>query len=205
MPNIRKVPRKNNRRGPHPKSGAAVKFQPMPHPPDFMSRPWYALVVRINNVGTSLTSQGLATALNEQLSITVTGGFLNIRLLSIRAWGAIVPMNSTSALSPLVMVVNDLFNAVTSGTTRILEQITSYPDQVSRACVGYKYDRAHQDLSIFMTTSGADITNIAQFSGMGAHSVVYVHLLWRCSINAPTFEEEWDDVQSTSVKCACRH
>jgi hypothetical protein len=205
MPNIRKIPRKNNRRGPHPKSGAAVKFQPMPHPPDFMSRPWYALVVRINNPGNSLSTQDVATALNEQLSITVTGGFLNIRLLSIRAWGAIVPMNSTNALSPLVMVVNDLFTAVSSSTTRILEQITSYPDQVSRACVGYKYDRAHQDLSIFMTTTTTNNTNIAQFSGMGTHSVVYVHLLWRCSISNPTFEEEWDDVQSTSTKCTCRH
>jgi hypothetical protein len=205
MPNIRKVPRKNNRRGPHPKSGAAVKFQPMPHPPDFMSRPWYALVVRIDNVGTQLTTQNLATALGDQLSVTVQGGFLNIRLLSIRAWGALLPMNSTNTLAPLIMVVNDLFTGLSSSTTRILEQITSYPDQVSRACVGYKYDRAHQDLSLFMTTTTTGNTNIAQFSGMGANSVVYLQVLWRCSVNAPTFEEEWDDVQSTSVKCACRH
>lgn len=161
-----------------------------------MSRPWYPLVLRIDNPPTTLNAQQIAQALDSQLGISLSGTVTNIRLRAIRAWGALPSFGGTNPLQPVVMVVYDLFrafqNVVSVDTTRVLEQITSYPDLVSRACVGYRYDRTHSELSLIMQSNG-NAYPVAAFSGMGPNSVVYLDILWRCGIFNPTTLMECED------------
>jgi hypothetical protein len=191
---------KNNRRKVM-KTLVGRKFQPSPHPPDFTSRPWFPLTLRIEAPGASLTTVDIANALSTQLGFSVSGQFLNIRLFSIRAWAS---LNAGGNLNPLNCVILDVFQTITSSNARVLEQITSYPDAVNRACIGYKYDKTHSDLSIFMGT--ATPVSVANFTNMGANSVVYLQILWRCFDVLPTLlDTDWDDLPSISSKCTCKH
>jgi hypothetical protein len=149
-----------------------------------------------------LNAQQVAQALDLQLGISVNANIANIRIRTIRAWGALPTFNSTAPLQPVTMVVYDLFRAfqqtATVDTSRILEQITSYPDLVSRACVGYRYDKSHSELSVAIS-SNANAFPIAGFSGMGPNSVVYIDILWRCGTIAPTVAECFDDSSDSEI------
>jgi len=167
------------------------RFNPAPHPPGFMSRPWYPLIVRLENFSVTITTQVLAAAIASQLGISVADGILNVRLQSVRLWGAITAQNASTALQPLVCVFYDMIQAQQNQTglnaVRVLEQITEYPDQVSRAAVGYTYDESHQDISIWMSGSQIPAAIIA-VTGGGPGSVAYFKLLWRCGQTTPSLQ-----------------
>lgn len=191
------MPRKSNarvRRSRQNNSGSRAlqalksrRFNPPSHPPSFMSRPWYNLVVRLENPPALITTQILATALSNQLGVSVAGGVLNVRLQSIRIWGALASGNSP--LPPINVLIFDLFRAMQTPTAtdavRVLEQITDFPDQVNRSCVGYRYDLSHRELSVWMTVASAP-TAILSCTGLGPNSVAYFDVLWRCGETTPT-------------------
>jgi len=150
------------------------------HPPEFMSRPWYNLVLRIEDPGTTLSLAAIRSALLTQLGFGASTTSASIRLNSVRAWGPVpVPPN------PVVMIVYDPFiDDSLSANNSILEQITDYPDGVNRACVGYRYSTASFQRSII--TSTATTKNMFAFSGMPTGSIVYLDILWRVYNSTPS-------------------
>jgi len=174
------------------------------HPPDFISAPWYNLIVRVDNPGVIVTTIGLQAAIASQLGITFTNGAINVRFLTVRVWGALA--SGTSPLIPINVVVFDTVNSA-----RILEQITDYPDQVRRSCIGYRYPKAHRQVSVRVANTGAQ--NLLAANGLGANSVIYFSIQWRPeNMTPPTFwlekimrpplfsEDEDDDIEVLSVK-----
>jgi len=143
------------------------------HPPEFMSRPWYNLVLRIEDPGTNISLAAIRSALLTQLGFGASTISASICLNSVRAWGPVpVPPN------PVVMIVYDpFFDDALSANNSILEQITDYPDGVNRACVGYRYSTASFQRSII--TSTATTKNMFAFSGMPTGSIVYLDILWQ--------------------------
>ena len=153
----------------------------MPHPPDFTSFPWYDLIVRIEGPPTSLTGAVLNAAFNNQTGLATSSG-IAFRLQSVRVWGAIIPMNSGNILQPLVVVVLDPIGATAASNVggtgpRVLQQITDYPNQVSRACIGYRYPKAQREFSF--STNASNTTPLLNMTGVGPGSVLYYHVQWR--------------------------
>jgi len=154
----------------------------LPHPPEFMYRPWYALQVRIDDLAALgdgvLTTAELAAKIESQLGISVSGDVLNVRIQEIKAWG-----NLTGALTPVTMIVYDLVAATQnlgSAATiadRTLEVIREYPDAVNRAAVGYKYSKVQQNVSVWLSTSPTFAKPLWSFQNC---NLAYVYLLWRC-------------------------
>jgi hypothetical protein len=151
------------------------------HPPDFVSIPWYNLVVRIENPGVVVTTVGLQAAIASQLGVTFTGGVIDVRVQTVRVWGALV--SGTTPLQPVSIVIFDVFSAVGS---RVLEQITDYPDQVTRACIGYRYPKAQREMSLRVSNTGP--ANLLAANGLGTNSVVYFKLQWRPTQVSPTIK-----------------
>jgi len=162
------------------------RFNPSPHPPDFMAVPWFNLIVRIEDF-TSLTYGLVSTAgavsvfeaLRSQLNLSANDT-LQVRFQSVRIWGAIVPMNSASALSHLRArfwsLVPQISTASTSSAFTVLEDISAYPDQVSRATIGFHFPKAQQSIPVINGNSGILVSLL---SGGGAGVVAYVKVLWR--------------------------
>jgi hypothetical protein len=167
----------------HMFSGKEIKVPSQP--PEFTSRPWYNLVVRIDNPGLTVTSAQLSAAIGTQLGFAGTNLF-QFRLDSVRLWGALVPPTGTTPLQPCVLTILDPIaeaDLATVGSQRTLEQYTRFPDQVNRASVGFQYPAAQQCISLASVT-GFNLLNI---SGAGTNSVVYFKLRWRSNVNtAPT-------------------
>lgn len=174
------------------------RLRPMAHPPEFVSLPWFQLTVRMENLSVNNTVGTVATALQTQLGLqrvpaTQPAGSFQFRLHSIRVWGPLVAMNATTSLSPLtVSFYNVSFQPKLVGSTtivlqdNILESFTDYPDQVSRASVGFEYPVAQQAVSLGVEANpGPGATRdpiLFQLSqGAGVGSVAYVRLLWRPS------------------------
>jgi len=143
------------------------------HPPEFMSRPWFPLIVRIDNPATTLTYGQLHQGLLTQLGFGAATNNLAVRLRTLRFWG---PIPVTSA--PVIISINDVFVDITvSSANGILEMITDYPDMVNRARVGYRYSTAQSSRSIILTSTST--LPISTMIGLGPGSVCYVSLLWR--------------------------
>jgi hypothetical protein len=163
------------------------ELKPGPHPPEFTSRPWFNLVVRIEDIAGALQLNQILAALHSQLAFPETLP-LYVRLRSIRVWGPLRGFNSTDALSPLSVSFFDFISENNFGTTtlqnRVLEQYTRYPDQTRRASVGYEYPIAHQNLSLW-TTTGVNIL-LASLLGAGPGSVMYVYLMFRSGSTIPS-------------------
>jgi len=124
----------------------------------------------------------------------------------VKVWGALV--SGTNVLQPITMLVIDPIGiAAASGFgtgQRVLEQITDFPDQVSRSRVGYEYPKAQREFSLLISNAGAGAPALLGLSGVGANSVAYIHLQWRATaLTAPVLDDFEDltldhDVRSVS-------
>lgn len=164
-----------------------------PHPTEFVSCPWFNLTVRAIAPVANFTVNALFTAMNNQLNDQLIGP-VAVRLQHVKVWGALTA--STAILQPITMIVIDpigLAAASGFGTgPRVLEQITDFPDQVSRSRVGYEYPKAQREFSLLIN-SGAGGPNLLTLSGVGTNSVLYMHLQWRTfPTTAPV--DEFDDL-----------
>lgn len=167
----------------HMMRGNELKISPQP--PPITTRPWFNLVVRIENVGTSLGSRDIINALNTQLGFSIADGAIGFQLQKIKVWGPLVPFTSSTALLPISVTFVDFIGVNITSTTinnaRVLEQYTRYPDQTRRASIGYQYPIAHQEITL-VSNSTTNTTNVLQTSGLGAGSIVYVYLKWRSTL-----------------------
>jgi len=159
-----------------------LRIRVLPHPPEFMFRPWYALQVRIDDVAQlgdgTLTTTELSSRILTQLGIQTAGDVLFVRLQEVKAWG-----NLTGALAQVTMQVYDPIAATqtlpsgpASTVDRVLEVIREYPDAVNRASVGYRYSKVQQNVAISLNGTAASASNLIRFQGA---SLVYIYLLWR--------------------------
>jgi hypothetical protein len=153
-----------------------------PHPPDFVSIPWYNLVVRLEDPGTLVTTVGLQAALASQLGVTFTIGAVAVRLQSVRVWGAL--SSGTTPLQPITIVIFDPIQTLAVLSQRVLEQITDYPDQVTRACIGYKYPKAQREASLGIANT--TVQTLLATNGLGTNSVIYFKVQWRPNVTSPT-------------------
>lgn len=160
------------------------RFNPSIHPPDFCAVPWFNLIVRVENFTTlsfgvdSGGATSLIANLKSQLNLAATD-VIEFRLQNIRIWGPIVAMNSASALSNLRGQFWSLVEVAgtSSGTSfAILQDISAYPDQVSRASIGFTWPKAQQAVALQQNINGL-IVNLT--SGGGAGVVAYVKVCWR--------------------------
>lgn len=162
------------------------RFSVPSHPPSFTSAPWFNLVVRIDAPGAIITTTNLRDQLANQIGNAIVGTY-HVRLQSVRFWGSL-GIGSGSLPPPINVLINDpiaISTAVPAGGTgtRVLEQITDYPDVVRRACFGYRYPKAQRETAIFL--SGVAAGNLYVTNGLGANSVVYVNLQWRFAPTLP--------------------
>jgi hypothetical protein len=171
------------------------------HPPAFTAIPWYNLVVRIFDPPATVTSVGLAAAISTQLGVTFTGSVINVRLQSVRVWGALVANNATSSLQPLSVNVFDPIASSFNGSVanRVLEALADYPDAVKRAAVGYKYPKAQREVSLNVYNQNAVL--LLSLQGAGAGSVVYFNVQWRTAVTTPipALDDEFEKVVEDDV------
>jgi hypothetical protein len=155
----------------------------MPQPPEFVSRPWFPLTVRIDSIGTSVGVDQLAANLRTQLGWD-PGVPVTLRLQHIKVYGPLVSFTS-GPLAPLNVGYRDFIaeQSTIGGTVdvspRVLEQFTRYPDQTNRACVGYKYGITHSSLALSGGAAAGSDTVLLNVTGAGPGSLVLVHLLFR--------------------------
>lgn len=162
-----------------------VKIRPGPHPTDFMSIPWYNLVVRVENFNgiafgvDSTAIPSLYESIRTQLQLSVND-VLEYRVQCVRIWGPLVGMNSATPLVPLRARFWSLVPqvATVSGASAfaVLEEISSYPDQVSRASLGFVYPKSQQSIPLQLNTSGILVSLVL---GGGAGNVAYINVCWR--------------------------
>jgi hypothetical protein len=175
-----------------------------PHPPTFISFPWYNLTLRIvNPVTGNFSSANLQTNFVSQTGIIPDAGFiLAVRFQSVRVWGALTAQNAATALQPMSMVVFDPIGATVAsasggtGASRVLEQITDFPNQVSRSVVGYVYPKAQREF-VFLCPATLPV-NVLALNGAGANSVMYINIQWRLSAGSPPTNLAVGDKTSTS-------
>jgi hypothetical protein len=162
-----------------------------PQPGEFTSRPWYPLVVRIDGPSTSLTTFNLGFNMANQLGLDPNTRF-DVRLQSVKFWGATVATGSSSPLFPVVLNVLDPIGQNSVAVVRNLEQFIRYPDQVNRACCGFEYPDAQKCLSLDTTQA----VNLLLMAGAGAGSVVYFHVHWRSSSTTTSlFSQDYSDME----------
>jgi len=153
------------------------------HPTEFMSRPWFQLVLRIDNPGTSVTLGQIHGALGTQLGFTPPAATA-YRFLDLRLWG---PLPVTA--NALIMIVFDIFTPGVGGVVHgVLEQITNYADAVNRARIGYRFPTAQQQQSNVATSTTA--TPLCSISGAGPSAVLYIKLLWRVQATIPAMQPQ---------------
>lgn len=174
------------------------------HPPEFVPNPWYNLIVRIQGV-IDLTTGVLNLRLREQLALrgTAAQNFIQLRIINVRVWGPIVPMDSSAALSPLRVFFWNLLPprpiSDSSGFS-IQEECYDFPDQVRRSAVGYEYPLAQQQIA-FNPNDSQPILHLTDGAGPG--NLVYVRLLWRSSeanFSAPLFDSKSDKFIYTDIE-----
>jgi hypothetical protein len=173
------------------------KLKVSPHPPEFVPVPWYNLTVRMSGI-TDITISQLIGALRSQLNLG-TSNFIQIRVIDVRLWGPIVPMNSTSSLTELRVSFWALYAAnsnTTGGTFSVQEEVFDFPDQVRRAAVGYEYPLAQQQL-VFNQNSTQPVLHCTYGGGTG--NLVYFRVLWRSSATTFTDSATFDPVSGKFV------
>jgi len=191
------------------------RFNPSIHPPDFMATPWFNLTLRVENftiiahTATDTTSTAsIGARIRSQLNLP-DSTILEFRIQNVRIWGPIVAMNSQT---PLVNIRAQFWSLIplagtTSGTSyALLEDISAYPDQVSRAALGFTYPKAQQSIALQDATNGPVVSLI---TGGGPGNVAYLKLVWRPrpafstinvfgDINQPSNVNEFEDIKQTS-------
>jgi len=169
----------------HTYRGKELKI--LPQPPEFTSRPWFGLTVRIEDVSTTLGAALVVSSIRSQLGWPADVP-LDIRLETIKIYGPLVSF-STGPLVALnvafqdFIAENSLASGVITGQQRIIEQFTRYPDQVNRACVGFRYGIAHSSITLSSTT-GNDVL-LCNLTGAGAGSLAMVRVLFRTATISP--------------------
>lgn len=161
------------------------RFNPSIHPPDFMANPWFNLTVRIENFSTiahtavdSSATASIGARIRSQLNLP-DSTILEFRLQNIRIWGPIVAMNASTSLSNLRAQFWSLIPlaGTSAGTSfAVLEDISAYPDQVSRASLGFTYPKAQQSVALQDATNGPVVSLT---SGGGTGNIAYLKLVWR--------------------------
>jgi len=159
-----------------------------PHPPSFCSFPWYNLTVRIDSPTVNVTTQLLQQSISTQLGVTFNAGQTDVRLQSVKIWGALQSFNASSTLNPINVLILDPIASATGVSTgtgpRVLEQITDYPDQVNRACIGYEYPKAQREFALRCVGTQPG-SNLIVANGLGNGAVIYFHLQWRNGLGIP--------------------
>jgi len=176
------------------------RFNPSIHPPDFMANPWNNLTVRIENFTSiahtavdTFATASLGARIRSQLNLP-DATILEFRIQNIRIWGPIVAMNSASALPNLRAQFWSLIPlaGTTSGTSyAILEDISAYPDQVSRASLGFTYPKAQQSVALQDATNGPIVSLT---SGSGAGNIAYIKVVWRPRPAFSALEEHFSNL-----------
>lgn len=162
------------------------RFAPSPHPPDFMAIPWFNLTVRVedfNSITLGIDAPPSGKALLNELRAQIilsANDVLEYRVQSIRIWGPIVAMNASTALPHLRArfwsLVPQISTQTGSSAFTVLEDISAYPDQVSRASIGFHYPKSQQSIPVQQGNSGQLVTLA---SGGPTGNVAYVRVLWR--------------------------
>lgn len=156
-------------------SGGRIKCPT--HPPQFIPVPWYNLIVRFDSTR-DLTVQGIIERLDNQLGLTANQA-IGVRIISCRYWAPLVNMNAPAHLTELRAGFWSLLPASSAsdgGRFTLQQEVFDYPDQVRRACVGFVWPKAQQEI-VFNRTSVQPVYHT--ITGGGAGSVTYVRLLWR--------------------------
>lgn len=161
----------------------AHKLRVPSNPPDFTAVPWYHLILRIQNPAANLTTGVIISNFITQTGLNTTTEGIDIRLNSIRVWGALKSLASDK-LQPLRLAVYDPVGSSSSipggtgGTgRRVLDVITDFPDAVNRAALGYTFSSTQRQVAIACPTGGT--TPLFNLNGVGPDSVCYIDLLWR--------------------------
>lgn len=162
-----------------------MKIRVGPHPTDFVSIPWYNLVVRVQDFTTitfgidATGNPSVYESIRTQLQLSANDT-LEYRIQTVRIWGPIVAMNSGTALQPLRArfwsLVPQIATVSSSSAFLVLEEISSYPDQVSRAALGFVYPKSQQAIPIQENNSG---TLVSLALGGGTGNVAYINVCWR--------------------------
>jgi hypothetical protein len=162
------------------------KLRPSPHPTDFMAVPWFPLTVQIQGassitIGNANDSGAISifAALRTQLALAANQQ-LQIRIQSVRAWGPLTAMNAPNTLQPLRIRFLAL-NAVVLPTNivpAVLEDIIAYPDQVSRASLGFVWPKAQQALALNPAFTEF-IPFVQVYPPQSLNNLFYVRVLFR--------------------------
>jgi len=165
-------------------------------PPEFTSRPWFPLVVRMEGPGTSVQLSNLVDSLRTQLGLDGAQP-VALRLTSVKVYGPLVGFNASSVLQPVDVGIHDFMQMYgnSSATNRMLEQYTRYPDQVRRACIGYRYPDAHRCFTLALATPPTQ-TILLSTTGLGSGTLILWYLHFRTGTNIPTrLEDDFDRLE----------
>jgi len=142
------------------------------HPPEFTSRPWFPLMVRVAATAT-ITPPTIVAAINSQLGFSAPIE-IEFRLRSVRFWGDFPSIASTPGIGETRLIVYDPIYHVTN-LSRALTVLTGFPDQVNRVALGFKYPNTQSNYVI----EGVSVYNLFTTANAGSTGVLYVELLWR--------------------------
>jgi hypothetical protein len=190
--NRRRLPRSlNQSRGKKKSSDGGRLLIVDPHPHPFVMFPWFSMIVRVDSPPANFTSVNLHNAFLSQTGLSA-GSLITLafRLQHFKVWGALV--SGTTTLNPVTALVFDpigaqLTSAIGGVGQRVLEQLQDWPDQVSRAALGYHYPKAQREFSF--TTGAATGIPILNLAGVGGDSVLYFYVQWRVSpVITPTVD-----------------
>jgi len=169
-----------------------------------MANPWFNLTLRIENFTTiahtstdTASIASIGVRIRSQLNLP-DSTILEFRIQNVRIWGPIVAMNAATSLSNIRAQFWSLvpLAGTSSGTSyAVLEDISAYPDQVSRASLGFTYPKSQQSIALQDATNGPVVSLI---TGGGPGNVAYVKLVWRPRIAFSTINPLEEVYKQTS-------
>jgi len=173
------------------------------YPPMFNSVPWYNLTVRIAGPAATLNYNTLVLTMSNQLGVSFDGPLSSaaVRFQRIRFWGAL----STGVLPPLEVLIFDPLASVGSASNsggigpRVLDQFISFPDQVNRTSIGYRYPKAQRETSVLLQNAGSTAP-ICTATGLGPNSVIYIDLQWRSGNTSPALRSLLQDEEEMQTE-----
>ena len=120
-----------------------------------MAIPWFPLTVQFQGAASvtyanasASTAVSIFAAVRTQLFLPANQS-LQVRIQSARIWGPLVAMNAATTLQPLRVRFHALNPTPTADAIpAVLEDVIAYPDQVSRASLGFVWPKAQQSLAL---------------------------------------------------------
>jgi hypothetical protein len=196
---IRMMQRRKQRR-PRKSQDGGHAIRVSPHPNSFVNRPWYNIVVRVEQPGMVVDSTMLTSALATQLGITATTEAWFLRFQAVKVWGNLVPFSSTSPLIGLSVSIFDPIAGSFNGSVanRVLQSLTDYPDLTRRAAVGYRYPKAQREVAFYAYDQAATNVQLLRINGGGDEAIVYFYLQWRPGDQSPPPLLDDDDLVDVS-------